>query len=373
MTRFQRRAIAALALALAFGAGVLAPNFLMYINRLRPISKKPQTLPTTAHAKAAPIPTGAMVLFPVPLPDFIAHMKLYGFTFSPLVNRSGPAELDILCDESEIARAVETDPNMTFRYPSQPHQPIPLAETYEATVWVFSGYLWRAYQQEPKLDKLTVRADITVADDYGHLQRYPMFSCVIDRALFDRIDWLRFSSANLPKVATAWKLGNWFAEHLNSELKTAGLASSSDVEPSPTPSVAGPSIQLTCRKLRGADAKQVNIDVRSLSLRFTNNTDKYVMSRRWSFGLTNGKLDMQCVVVGFGGNLKKAVVARKALQTAGILDVYRHPAIELPPGNELDFDQVYCARSAFLTGEVNAFFSLITYDGQQFSSLATCK
>jgi hypothetical protein len=371
MTRFQRRAVALLALAFAFGAGTAVPYFLAHKTRLNPLHKALAS-PETGETPIA-MPSPIKTMFPVSLSNFVRTLKVYGLTFSRTADRKGIAVLDILCDESEIVHAVETDPNMAFRYPSQPRQPIPLAETYEATVWIFSGYLWRAYQQEPKLDKLTVSADIMVPDDYGHLQRYSMFSCVIDRALFDRIDWLRFSSANLPKVATAWKLGNWFAENLNLELKHAGLASSSDVEPSPTPSVESPSIELTCRKLRGAEAKRISIDVRSLSLRFTNNTDKYVMSRRWSFGLTNGKLDMQCAVVGFGGNLEKAAAARQAWQTAQILDVYHHPLIELPPGNELDFDRVYCARSAFLSGEIKAFFSLTTYDGSQFSSLAACK
>lgn len=64
-----------------------------------------------------------------------------------------------------------------------------------------------------KTDHCAFVAVFLVPDDYGQLQKIPVFAFGFDRALFNKINWDNFDNSKLSKVAYQYKTSSWAQAH----------------------------------------------------------------------------------------------------------------------------------------------------------------
>jgi hypothetical protein len=117
----------------------------------------------------------------------------------------------------------------------------------------------------------------------------------------------------------------------------ASETSTSSTAPTMTPNAkVGIVLKLSCKKLYGQE--------RRLSLTVFNYTAKWLLAKSWSLGFTNGSNSVAC-----------------------LSDTYE---VGIRPDETRNFGQS-CAEPSGV--RVRAFATFLAYDGQQFTSYATCK
>jgi hypothetical protein len=65
-------------------------------------------------------------------------------------------------------------------------------------------------RQNPKIDRCHFESHASVPDDFGNAMDHILFSDDFDRALFKKINWEKMETRNLVKVATHFKMSDWF-------------------------------------------------------------------------------------------------------------------------------------------------------------------
>jgi hypothetical protein len=72
-----------------------------------------------------------------------------------------------------------------------------------------------AQYRDTKIDKTNFAVYAQLTDLFGHDQTQLLYSFGFDRALFNKINWDKFETANLMKVAPGFTISPWLKAHMS--------------------------------------------------------------------------------------------------------------------------------------------------------------